>query len=108
MGALNKSQFRTVYHGTDSHAWGQIQESGLNPSTTAASTKTVADRPSTARSFAASAPSWNDRPEARPVVVAARIPSRVFHGYVDMSNPGPEGLGSLRRPIPPKYLKERK
>lgn len=105
---LHNKQFRTVYHGTDSEAWGEIQQSGLKPSTTAPSTKTVSARPGDAHSFAASAPSWNDRPDARPVVVAARIPSRVFHGYVDTSNAGPDDLYSLRTPIPPKYLKERK
>jgi hypothetical protein len=105
---ISPQQFRSVYHGTDSEAWEQIQQSGLNPSTTAPSSKTVAAKPGYVRSYAASAPSWNDRPDARPVVVAARIPSRVFHGYVDTSDPGPYDLYSLRRTIPPKYLKERK
>jgi hypothetical protein len=101
-------QFRTVYHGTDSEAWGEIQQSGLRPSTEAPSSATVSKRVGDARDFASSAPSWNDRPDARPVVVAARIPSRVFHGYVDVSNAGSYDLYSLRRTIPPKYLKERK
>lgn len=103
---VQPKQFRSVYHGTDSVAWDQIQQSGLKPSTTAASTKTVAAKPGQARSFAVGAPEWNDRPDARPVVVAAKIPSRVFHGYVDTSNAGPYDLYSLRRTIPPKYLRE--
>jgi hypothetical protein len=97
-------QFRTMYHGTSSSAWEEIQQSGLHPSVLG---DTVTERPNVARSFSND---W-DNPEMgdKPTVIRADIPSRVFHGYVDVKAGGPNNIDRshpLRRTIPPKYLKE--
>ena len=101
---ISHGQFRSVYHGTGSLAWEEIQQSGLNPSVL---NDTVTERPSVARQFASD---W-DNPEMgdEPTVIRADIPKRLFHGYVDVAAGGPHNTDKshpLRRTIPPKYLRE--
>ena len=100
---LNPRQFRSVYHGTSINNWPSISEEGLRPSELG---DTVSEHRRIARSFAND---W-DNPEEddEGVVIRADIPSRLFHGYVDVNAGGPNNIDrshSLRRTIPPKYLR---
>lgn len=97
---LSGEQFCSVFHGTGTTAWSEIQKTGLRPSVLG---YTVTTKPRAARMFAND---W-DNPEAGDagVVLRADLPSSEFGRYVDEESFA-EGEYQLRDTIPPEYLKE--